>query len=218
LLVHDHPFSSADPALVLDIIGSASGHTYYWPEGGNFTSIPSLLLLHENAVPVLTIHDPRLTVPSAFRVLRDMGMPHGSGRPNFTISTSLQWQRLLYDFFISHGISPLVVDADDLMTSPHYARLLCEKLDLDPAQACLSWPAASEEEKSAMHPMFLASQRNLIESGGPNPGRAAQNADFEKEEQQWEVEFGEDTVMVKEMIAFAIPHYDWFQGKRFSPK
>ena len=63
--------------------------------------------------------------------------------------------------------------------------------------------------------MFLASQRNLIESEGPNPGRAAKNIDFEKEEQGWEEEFGEDLAMVKEMIALAMPHYEWFQAKRF---
>jgi hypothetical protein len=169
-------------------------------------------------VPILTIRDPRLAVVSAYRVLKEMGLPHGSGRPNFLISTSLQWQRLLYGFFVSHGITPLVVDGDDLMTSPQYARSLCEKLDLDPAQAYLSWPSASEEEKSAMHPMFLASQRNLIESEGPRPERAAKNTDFDKEEQQWEEEFGEDMAMVKEMIALAMPHYKWFQDKRFRPE
>jgi len=214
-MVHDHPFSSADPAVVLDLIHSTSGRNFHPPGDKNFTSIPASLLLHENTVPILTIRDPRLAVTSAYRVLKDMGLPHGSGRPNFTISTSLQWQRLLYDFFTSHGITPLVVDADDLMTNPQYARSLCEKLDLDPEQAYLSWPAATEEEKSALHPMFLASQRNLIESEGPNPGRAAKNIDFEKEEQGWEDEFGEDLAMVKEMIALAMPHYEWLRKKRF---
>ena len=217
-MVHDHPFSSTDPAVVLDLIHSATGRAFHPPEEKNFTSIPASLLLHENTVPILTIRDPRLAVTSAYRVLKDMGLPHGSGRPNFLISTSLQWQRLLYDSFTSHGITPLVVDADDLMTSPQYARSLCEKLNLDPAQAHLSWPSASEEEKSALHPMFLASQRNLIESEGPRPERAAKNTDFKKEEQQWEEEFGEDLAMVKEMIDFAMPHYQWFQGKRFKPE
>lgn len=216
--MHDHPFGSADPAVVLDLIHSASGHAFNSQEEKNFTSIPASLLLHVNTIPVLTIRDPRLAVTSAYRVLKEMGLPHGSGRPNFLISTSLQWQRMLYDFFVSHGILPLVVDADDLMTSPEYARSLCEKLDLDPAQACLSWSAASEEEKNALHPMFLASQKNLIESEGPNPARAAPNIDFEREEQQWEEEFGADMAMLDEMIAIAIPHYRWFQSKRFTFK
>lgn len=203
--------------MVLDLIHSASGSVLHPPEEKNFTSIPSSLLLHENTIPVLTIRDPRLAVVSAYRVLKDMGLPHGSGRPNFLISTSLQWQRLLHDFFVSHSITPLVVDADDLMVSPQYARSLCERLDLDPAQAYLSWPSASEEEKSSLHPMFLASQRNLMESEGPRPERAASNTDFDQEEQRWEDEFGEDLVMVKEIIDLAMPHYEWFQGKRFKP-
>lgn len=219
LMVRDHPFSSADPAVVLGVIHSASGQAMHPHDSGNFTSVPSSLLLHEGTVPVLTIRDPRLAITSAYRVLKDMGLPHGSGRPNFLISTSLQWQRLLYEFFTSHGITPLVVDGDDLMTSPQYARSLCEKLDLDPGHAYLSWPAASEEEKSAMHPMFLASQRKLIESDGLNPARAAKNViDFKKEEQGWEQDFGEDLAMVKEMIALAMPHYEWFQAKRFRPE
>lgn len=180
--------------------------------------MPSSLLLYEDSVPILTIRDPRLAVTSAYRVLKDMGLPHGSGRPNFLISTSLQWQRLLYEFFLSHDTTPLVIDADDLMTSPQFARLLCDKLELDPAQAYLSWPAASEEEKGALHPMVLASQRKLIESKGPNPGRAAKNVDFATEEQGWEDEFGEDMALVKEMIALAMPHYKWFQAKRYRPE
>lgn len=180
--------------------------------------MPSSLLLHEDTLPILTIRDPRLAVTSAYRVLKDMGLPHGSGRPNFLISTSLQWQRLLHDLFTSQGIIPLVVDADDLMTSPQYARSLCEKLGLDPAQAYLSWPAASDEEKGALHPMFLASQRTLIESEGPIPGRAAKNVNFAKEEQGWEDEFGVDMALVKEMIALAMPHYKWFQAKRYRPE
>jgi hypothetical protein len=58
-------------------------------------------------------------------------------------------------------------------------------------------------------------QRNLIESEGPNPGRAATNIDSVKEEQRCEEEFGEDMVMIKEMLVIAMSHYEWFQNERF---
>jgi hypothetical protein len=45
-----------------------------------------------------------------------------------------------------------------------------------------------------------------MQSEGPNPSRAAQNTEFEREDQPWDVELGEDMAMVREMIALALSH------------
>ncbi|KAK8102225.1 hypothetical protein PG984_015371 [Apiospora sp. TS-2023a] len=168
-------------------------------------------------VPVLTIRDPRLTVPSAYRVLGAMGLAHGSGRPNFLISTSTLWVRRLYEAYRARGFEPVVVDADDLMTGgAGFARRLCGRLGLDPEQACLSWEGPpSAEERAAMHPAYYASQRFLIESSGVDATRAGRNRDLEAEVRGWPEEFGEDVGMIREMVDLAMPNYRYLLERRF---
>ncbi|THW43376.1 hypothetical protein D6D22_04500 [Aureobasidium pullulans] len=211
LLIHDHPFSSAHPEHVQSFINSSSTIPSI-PE--NFTSIPDTLLLHTNTIPVLTIRDPRLAVSSAYRVLTSFGFSHGSGRPNFLISTTLVWQRRLYDFFCSHGLQPMVIDTDDIMTDSGYCRFVCEKLDLEPELACIEWEKITEEEKANIHPMLYASQMGLLESTGLDASRAAKNLDFVVEEKKWDDEFGDDVPMVREMVESGIPHYQYLRERR----
>lgn len=138
---------------------------------GNFTSIPDELLLHPDTIPVLTIRDPRSAVRSAYCVLTSFGFAHASGRPNFLLSTSLLWQRDLFEFFTSHGVQPLIIDADDMMTDPLFPALLCERLSLDPDQACSRWERMTAEEKAHLHPMVYASQKHILESTGVDASR-----------------------------------------------
>ncbi|KAK7967892.1 uncharacterized protein PG986_002169 [Apiospora aurea] len=175
--------------------------------------------LRPGTVPVLAIRDPRLAVPSAYRVLGALGLPRGSGRPNFLISTSTLWVRGAYEAYRARGggIEPVVVDADDLMTqSPEFARRLCARLGLDPARACLAWDAPTAEERGGMHPAYYASQRFLVESSGVDASRAGTNRDLEAEMRGWEAEFGEDVGMVREMVDLAMPHYRYFYERRFT--
>ncbi|KAK8099911.1 hypothetical protein PG999_010285 [Apiospora kogelbergensis] len=196
VLLQDHPFSTVSPEEVLGVIHNPSpSETDLLPKednsnNRNFTLIPDDLLFAPGTVPVLTIRDPRMTVPSAYRVLGAMGLAHGSGRPNFLTSTSTLWTRRLYEAYLSRGIEPVVVDADDLMTSPEFARRLCARLGLDPDLACLSWPETSAEEKAKLHPLEYASQKFLIDSVGVDASRAGKSRDLEAEVQGWPAEFG----------------------------
>lgn len=215
LILLDHPFTAIDPNRVLKFIKTYPAGGNIVDHGENFGKMPSNLLLHPNTVPVLTIRDPRLAVPSAFRVLGAMGLSHGSGRPNFLISTTPQWNRMLYDFFAVNGVQALVVDADDVMTSQDFIKQLCVKLGLDPDQAQFTWPAISQGERTQLDHGFYASQRYLLESSGVDSGRAAKNLDLEAEQSRWEAEFGEDVKLVTEMVDLAMPHYRYLYERRF---
>lgn len=214
--LEDHPFSAVSPECVLRYIEAVPANGTVAPSGSNFTMMPDECLLHPGTVPVLTIRDPRAAVPSAYRVLKAMGLPHGSGRPNFIVSTVPLWLRMLYEYYTANGIEPVIVDGDDLMTDSEFGRQLCLKLGLDPAQAIFSWPTPSQEEKDKLHPNEYASQKNLIDSTGVDPSKAAKNRDLDAEERQWDGDFGlEDAALVREMIKMATPHYQYLYERRF---
>lgn len=174
--------------------------------------MPNNLLLRPGTVPILTIRDPRLAVPSAYRVLKSMGLPHGSGRPNFLISTATIWHKMLYEFFESKNIHPLVIDADDIMTSQGFVERLCQKLELDPNQSIFQWEA---RPKGSMHPMLYASQQYLMDSTAVDPGRAGVNLDLDAEESKWEEEFGDDVGLVREAVARSMSDYLWLRDRAF---
>ena len=125
------------------------------------------------------------------------------------------WARLLFDFYTSNGIEPLVIDADDYMTSEPFVRELCRRTGLSPEEAVFSWSTATEEEQRKLAKPFAAVQTTLMGSTGANPGRAAKNLDLAAEEAQWEKEFGTDTFNeIRELVDLAMPHFDYLYAKR----
>lgn len=216
LMFQDHCFNPAAPETVLRILDliekGESG-----PEGGeNVTHLPEHLLLQPGLIPVFTIRDPRLAVPSAYRVLKKFGLPQGGGRANFSISTNPIWIRILYNWYVDHGIEPVIVDCDDIQCSGEtdFMQRLCVKLGLDPETVLFKWPRISDEERQAAHPAFYASQSTLLESEGIHSSLAARNWDLEKEEEGWEEEFGEDAGLVREMVQRADVHWRWLMERR----
>ena len=213
-MIHSETYHPGSPDRIFEYMNITMARTPSPGAGENFTVVPDSLLLHPGTVPILTIRNPRLVVPSAYRVLQKMGFPHGGGRNNYLIVTCHIWSRLLYDFYVSNGADPIVVDADDYMTSGDFVRHLCSQAGLDPAQAYLSWSMPTQEERAEIHPMYYASQSTLIESSGIQPSKAAKNVDLEAEEKGWETEFGEDLPLLKEMVELAMPHYTYLHERR----
>ncbi|KAF7194573.1 hypothetical protein HII31_04079 [Pseudocercospora fuligena] len=202
----DHPISAMSPQQITKFIQTTPDHQGLIPQSANPTILPDELLLYPGTVPILTIRNPRLSVPSAYRVLNRMGLPHGSGRPNFLISTATFWNRLLYEYYTANGIQPLVIDADDVITSRDFSRQLCSKLGLDPELAHFQWERGDKEK---YHPMEYASQTTLIESSGIDQSKAAKNLDLDELEKKWDEEFGEDASLIREAVAAAMPDYEW---------
>lgn len=181
----------------------------------NFTMIPDSLLLAPGTIPILVIRNPRLTVPSAFRILKNMGLNEGGGRPMALMTTSLIWFRVLYDYYTSHGIRPLVLDADDYLTSEDYVRKICSQLGLDQSKVQFSWPVLSAEEKGKMHPMEFLSAEEIHKSTGPDSSRAGSNMDEDMGQGNWVEEFGEaDTKLIEELVGYGIPHYEYLSQKK----
>ncbi|EME42284.1 hypothetical protein DOTSEDRAFT_73199 [Dothistroma septosporum NZE10] len=138
LLLQDHPFRAADPQRAPDLIGAKID------EESSELFAPHLtdLLLKEGPIPIpiLTIRDPRLAVPSAFRVLGDFGFPPGSEHPIFPLSSTTLWIRWLYNCFTAHNITPVLIDADDIMTANSRSLgRLAARLGLDTEAMSTDW-------------------------------------------------------------------------------
>lgn len=126
---------------------------------------------------------------------------------------------MLYNFYKSHGVEPVVVDADDYMTSEAFVRSLCVRLGLDPTKVKFEWDAATGEQKEKeIHPMQYASQNTLYESSGVIAGKAAKAFDFTGVSVKWKEEFGDDVGLIEEMVGLAMPHYQYLRERRWSAK
>lgn len=210
-MIHSHPFIAVSPDRILDFIKVVTERSSDPPSAENFTLLPESLLLHPGTIPIFTIRNPKLAVPSAYRVMNSMGLAGGGGRGNYLISTCNIWSCMLYEYYISRGTTPIVAEANDFMTSEDFVRHLCVQAGLDSAEAYFSWPA---EGKDNVHPSYYLSQSSLLDSTGPDPKYAAKNVDLNEEEKEWEAEFGSDLPLVKEMVELAMPYYEYLYERR----
>lgn len=217
LMIQDHCFNPSPPEVVQRLLKLVEEGETGPDEGENVTQLPARLLLQPGLVPLFTIRDPRLAVPSAYRVLKKFGLQGGGGRAMFSGSTNPIWIRLLYNWFRAHGVEPVIVDCDDIQTaaSTDFLQRLCGKLDLDREKIRLSWPRISDEEREKTHPSFYASQSTLLESEGVNAGLAGRNRDMAKEVEGWEEAFGGDVGLVRRAVEGANVHYAWLMERRF---
>ncbi|KAK6432328.1 hypothetical protein LTR95_011499 [Oleoguttula sp. CCFEE 5521] len=211
LLIFCHAFFPVAPETILHYLDNISAPSL---PSMNFTAVPDELLLTPDTKLLLSIRDPRLAVPSAYRTMAKMSLASGGGRSNYLVTTNLIWSRAMYDFFRAQGRETLIVDFDTL-ASPAYVRALSAKLGLHPANVATEWPAATKDEIDRTHPMYYASQSTLIKSSGFISGKMAKGVDFAEEERKWQDEFGEDAALVKEMVELTMPHYQYLYERRW---
>lgn len=145
------------------------------------------------------------------------------------------WQRSLYGWFVANEVQPVVVDADDYMTSESFVRHLTASIGLDPERAIVRWEKVrfsgptlltlfdadkeqmSEEAKENMHRMLIQIQATLVGSEGIKPERAGRNLDLEAERRKWEEEFDADEVkMIRELVDVAMPEYEYLRERRLT--
>lgn len=104
----------------------------------NPSGVPDQLLLERGTVPVFTIRNPRLQVPSVYRLSLSV-LPGDPVRAETLASLTGRWTRLFYDWYLANGVRAIIVDADDYMSSETFVRHLCEVAGLNPAEALIKW-------------------------------------------------------------------------------
>lgn len=211
--MHTHPFFILSPDRLLASV-TAPGTLQNDDRG--ISLIPENLLLHPGTIPLFTIRHPVLYVSSSIRGIKKAGT--GETRASYIIGTSLGFSREMYDWFVAHGVEPVIAEADDYMTSADFNQRLAERLGLDPALVAVSWPETTEDEQKLMHPVLLRMQETLVKSQGLDASRAARNVDLAEERARWKEEFSEEEIMlIEEIIAYVTPHYEYLRERRFVP-
>ena len=208
-MAHTHSCLPLSPDRVLKYMTAPSSSG---AGGDNPTLIPDSLLLQAGTVPILTIRHPRLVVPSAYRAMQKIVA--GAGKPNAFLLACCVWTRWLYDFYITHGVQPLIVDADDYMTSEDFVRKLCGRAGLNPGEAVFSWSTTSDEQKESLERPYVEVQTTFMSSTGADPSRAARNVDLKAEEAKWAEEFGADLPFIQELVRLSTPHYEYLHERR----
>lgn len=211
--MHTHPFFILTPDRLL---ASVTAPGTLQNDGRGMSLIAENLLLHPGTIPLFTIRHPVLYVSSSIRGIKKAGT--GETRASYIIGTSLGFSREMYDWFVAHGVEPVIAEADDYMTSADFNQRLAERLGLDPALVAVSWPETTEDEQKLMHPVLLRMQETLVKSQGLDSSRAARNVDLTEERARWREEFSEEEVMlIEEIIAYVTPHYEYLRERRFVP-
>ncbi|UJO24992.1 hypothetical protein CLAFUW4_14639 [Fulvia fulva] len=161
----------------------------------------------------MTIRHPAFVVPAAYDALSNS---EKSGNiSNYLIPTNYSWQTQLYNFYVANGITPVVAEAEDYMSSPEFVRHLASEAGLDASTCLFEWDAMSEDDQAAQHPMYVKLQQTLINSTGLVPGKVKGAPVLEDEERKWREKFGvEGAVSIKEMVEWAMPDYEYLRDRK----
>ncbi|KAF2162761.1 hypothetical protein M409DRAFT_26999 [Zasmidium cellare ATCC 36951] len=213
IYVHFHSLFALKPDVVYEYL--TNGPAVQPQSIRNPLSVPDEFLLRKGTVPLLTIRNPRLQVPSLCRVSRDT-LPGGVGRIDTLASATGHCNRSLYDWYLSNGIQPLVVDADDYMSSEAFVRHLCAARGLNPDEALIKWDKTNRDlDMNTIEKNHTAIQKTLFASQGPEARRASQNVDLEAEERGWDEEFGrEGAQLVRDVVKAVGADYEYLRERR----
>lgn len=116
----------------------------------------------------MTIRHPAFVVPAAYDALSNS---EKSGNiSNYLIPTNYSWQTQLYNFYVANGITPVVAEAEDYMSSPEFVRHLASEAGLDASTCLFEWDAMSEDDQAAQHPMYVETAADADKLDGVSAG------------------------------------------------
>ena len=180
-----------------------------------------------SVLPVILIRNPALMIPSFYRAQNDCKISLDSA--HFNCFMDLRWTWQLYEWYCSQGITPIVVDGDDVMKQPAVIRKLCEMCGMDPDQVrqvtrmkkvfLLTRPQQImwewEHEEAPENPLANRFKSTLINSKGIISGKDSANLNVEEECKKWEAEFGQEVGgRMKTKVELSMPYYQRLRERR----
>lgn len=192
---------SAGPSYVAKTPGAAQPEKHTTP----FIFPDSFYLKFQ---PIFTIRHPALMYPSLARAMRN-GID-AKGEPSTTSLMTLSWSRFMYNWYMDHGITPVLIDADDIMNSPEAVREMCRLSGLDADALIFEW-----ETRTATNKQMHAFTSTIYTSTGIVKGKDSSGLDLEAEKKKWVVEFGEAWGGdIARKVDEAMEDYAWLREKR----
>lgn len=169
--------------------------------------------------PTFLIRHPAMVITSMYRAAIHAGFNRESNEPHVSERTYF-WTRSLYDFYASSRDTsspfPIVLDADDMMTSPALMTKYAKTVGFDPDQLRFQWDKVSAEALAEMSQIRRHMQSSLHASDGINMSKVAGDIDIAKEAVEWRKEFGEEGGRNLEgWVRAAMPDYEYLREKRF---
>ncbi|EED18828.1 hypothetical protein TSTA_125420 [Talaromyces stipitatus ATCC 10500] len=174
--------------------------------------------------PTFLIRHPALTFPSFLRAYIGEGMPKTNFEASALVdeldhSMTFHWMHHLYDFYVSKGIEPLVVESDDVISSHEVVIDYAHHIGLDTEKLHWNWSPASEKQLemggNSRLQRFLGT---IMSSSGVMNDKMAKNLDLAVERKKWKQEFGGliGEKMV-EWVEAAMEDYEYLKERRLRP-
>ncbi|KAF7585772.1 hypothetical protein BBP40_010145 [Aspergillus hancockii] len=196
----------------------------------NPTILPNEFL--RQVSPTFLIRNPILSFPSHYRAMRDSWFGstdtfQENGRCYLTFNMTIRWSRMMYDWYAllmqrlnhDHGVKrwPIVLDADDIMTSPDVVIHYCNFVGLDPSKLKFRWKPTKKDGLVNVDPEFLRMKDTLHASDGVMQDKVATGLVLENEAIKWAKEFGEaEAVKLVNWVKAAMPDYEYMKERRFT--
>ncbi|GIJ91125.1 hypothetical protein Asppvi_010090 [Aspergillus pseudoviridinutans] len=197
----------------------------------NDTLIPDDIL--GTLSPVFLIRHPALAFPSFLRTYRDLhGVEASQSKEaelEFKMVMTLRWTRRLYERYVptregcsysedeASVNSPIILDADDVMTEPEVLVRFCKLVGLDASRLRFTWESVKPEEALAADELRIKRRMwsTLLTSEGILSGKTSHGLDIDRETLQWKKEFGEsDASKVETWVRAAMEDYEYLKRRR----
>jgi hypothetical protein len=183
------------------------------------------------------IRHPALAWPSLYRAMQKLlkaGFIDDDGVKGVSIvNMSMNWTRKLFDWCLEQpdeSVTPLVIDANDVIHNPAAVTKFCEKAGLDPAAMQYEWSGvktqsdnwtpdhagvgnSKETERQKLSASIFLS--TLEESTGVVKEKAPASVDIDVEVAKWRVEFGDDVArLLEKATRDSMPDYEYLKAHR----
>lgn len=212
----EHTMMLLDQDLILNTL--RRGENSPCPKiSSNPTHIPDDIL--ETLTPVLLFRHPLLSIPSIYPKLNPVSGIEPDDE-DFEISITLRWTQYIYDYFVSIGRRPIVVEAQDFVwnTKPTMDKL-CRELGIDESGWLDKWDPLPKEHWPN-HKNAIAMTSDLMESSGlqRRVGEPPElTLDLETEMGKWRERFGDKVAEgFRTRAEEELPIYEYLRSVKLS--
>ncbi|KAF5393114.1 hypothetical protein D9757_001093 [Collybiopsis confluens] len=209
------------PAMVdrrLDVIGTDEIELQLpSPPFPNPTVLPDRLVA--TVTPVIIIRHPAYTFASYLRAAASYG--GGVHSPEFELSGSLRWQRIIYDFYRAYYDKidaqrkkawPIVIDGDELVQDTRgQMKKFCELVGLSESEIQYSWESTGRPTDRLLNAFIGTIKESTGVIKGPNSLR---DPNLDEQTKNWTEEWGEEIAgKLREAVTSSLDDYQYLRAR-----